>query len=187
MRNRISTKHSDKRLVKKAVSGDLKAYRKLFGRYQDQILYLSYDILGNYNRAKEVSEQVFLTAMEKLSDFGNTISFSAWLYRIVITKSLEVREEYYGDPDTIIETKLGQKQFKRQTVNVIKKNQISSSGLNDDIKSALLKLTTDQNIAIILNYFHKKSIREIAEIMDWNVDTVRINIIHAAEKLKSLL
>lgn len=187
MRNKRCIKPSDNRLVRKAVSGDFKATRKLFGRYQDRILYLSYDILGDYNRAKEVSQQVLLTALHKLSDFGNTITFSSWLYRIVISKSLEVREEYESDPDTIIETILGRRQFKSQMVHVSKKNRLSISGLQDDIKSALIKLSTDQSVAIILYYFHKRSIREIAEIMEWNVDTVRFNIVHAVEKLKPFL
>jgi RNA polymerase sigma-70 factor (ECF subfamily) len=144
-------------------------------------------MLGDYNRAKALSENVFLTALEKLSEFKNSISFSSWLYRIVISKSLEVREEHNGNPDTIIETKLERKQLKSQKVNQIGKNQLGSDGLQDAIKSALLELSHDQGIAIILHYFHHKSIREIAEIMEWNSDTVRTNIVHAVEKLKSFL
>ena len=49
------------------------------------------------------------------------------------------------------------------------------------------KLPADQAIAIVLFYREDKSVKEIADIMKKNQNTIKINLFRGREKLKELL
>ena len=53
---------SEPRLIRKSLKGDKSAFGKLVKLYQDQILYLAVDYLGNYEEAKDAAQDIFMKA-----------------------------------------------------------------------------------------------------------------------------
>ena len=80
---------SDLKFIRQAIKGNKAAFGKLVKLYQDQILYLAYDYLGNFEEAKDVAQDVFIKAYENLKDFNQKAEFKTWLYRITINTSID--------------------------------------------------------------------------------------------------
>ncbi len=53
--------------------------------------------------------------------------------------------------------------------------------------SAMGQLSSDHRTVVDLTYFHEIGYREIAEIMDCPVDTVKTRMFHARRHLKTML
>lgn len=175
--------HSDERLVKKALLGDKRALGKLLSRYQDQIFFLLYDIFGDYEQANDVVQKIFQKTSKSLNTFKNKITFSSWIYRMAIDTSLKIQQKHPRGHGTDVETKLPPQQFNGSNTGTKKNNKIYES----EIQSALVQLSWQQRITIILYYFHKRSVKEVADIMQWREDIVRTHIQRAVDKLRTTL
>ncbi len=80
---------SELKFIRKAIKGNKNAFGKLVELYQDHILFLVYDYLGNYEEAKDAAQDVFVKALENLKSFNKKAEFKTWLYRIAINTSID--------------------------------------------------------------------------------------------------
>jgi len=166
---------SDLRYIRKALNGNKNAFGKLVEIYQDQILYLAYDYLGNYEEAKDVAQDVFLKAFEKLKSFNQKAKFKTWLYQIAINTSLD----YLRKRKSRMEI---QNKIESDDSEIF--NDIAIDLWDDIFSEAINDLSEKQYTAIVLKYFHDKSTEEISEILECDINTVRVHLHRAIYKLK---
>lgn len=182
---------SEKQLVKKAKLGNKHAFGKLVEKYQHKILYLAYDLLGNYEDAKDLAQEVFIRAFEKLHQFQEQSHFSTWLYRIAVNLSIDIHRKQQRYPHQPLEKNLDEIHRSGNLAQSVGETSpeilIESDELKEQIENALEDLSLNQRTAIVLRYFHQKSSKEIAEIMGCKQNTVRFHIFRAMGKLKQYL
>jgi RNA polymerase sigma-70 factor (ECF subfamily) len=105
---------------------------------------------------------------------------STWIFAIAYRKALKASrrfDEPIEDPDADLrmsgedgpEQHLGRRQVREALVD------------------AMRQLSPDHRTVVDLTYFHEFGYREIAEIMDCPVDTVKTRMFHARRCLKSVL
>jgi RNA polymerase sigma-70 factor (ECF subfamily) len=168
----------DRQLVRLAINGNKAAFGKLAKKYRDAVLSLAYDFLGDYENAKDVAQDVFMTAFKNIGDFEENSHFSSWLFRITVLTSLNLqkakvpRGKYFKSKD-----------IKSDTGQVIAES-VGQNGIDDTLYTALKKLTDHQQSAIILRYFHDKSTRDIADTLECTESTVRGHLHRALQKLE---
>jgi RNA polymerase sigma-70 factor, ECF subfamily len=169
---------SENILIKKAINGDKNAFGKLIKLYQDQILYLVYDYLGNYEEAKDAAQDVFMKAYKNLKAFSQNSEFKTWLYRIAINTSID----YLRKRKSMLEA-----QNKIESNLVENRNTSTDIDLWDDnFSNAMSSLSENQYSAIVLKYFQDKSTKEISEILECDINTVRIHLHRGINKLKKI-
>lgn len=170
---------SEKNLIKKAKRGSRAAFGKLIEQIQDQILYLVYDHLGNYEEAQDVAQDIFVNAFEKIKNFDEKANFKTWIYKISINKCIDHlrKRKVMQNAHTKIESE-------RLNFNI----RPSENDLwDDEFLKALNTLSENQNSALILKYFQNKTTKEISEIMECDINTVRIHLHRGIQKLKNQL
>jgi len=167
---------SEPRLIRKSLKGDKSAFGKLVKLYQDQILYLAVDYLGNYEEAKDAAQDIFMKAYENLKQYNQKAEFKTWLYRIAINTCF----------DYLRKRKSIQNVQNKMKINHLDDNNIQSENVlwDDDFQDAINILSENQYTAIILKYFHSKSTKEIAAILECDVNTVRTHLHRGIRKLK---
>jgi len=84
MRQRATNHLSDDELVRQAKAGDLTAFDALVARHYEQVFALAFHLLGNADDAADATQEAFLKAFERLSQFRGDAAFSTWLYRITV-------------------------------------------------------------------------------------------------------
>jgi len=68
-------------LVRRAQQGDLNAFDRLVARYQDAVRGAAFGMLGDFDDAADIAQEVLLQAWRDLGDLREPASFPAWLYR----------------------------------------------------------------------------------------------------------
>jgi len=167
----------DRPLVRLAKNGNKAAFGKLARRYRDSVLTLAFDFLKDFESAKDVAQDVFMNAFKHIGDFEEKSRFSSWLYRITVNTCLDARKSNSRRRKFLLSKKgISDSEHKID-------ESIQSNGFDEILSKELNKLSHQERAAIVLRYFHDKSVREIAEVLDCTESTVRSHLYRALQKL----
>lgn len=75
-------KDEDSELVSLCQKGDVDAFEVLIKKYQKRMLNTAYRMIGDYEDACEVTQDVFVSAFKNINKFEKRFSLSTWLYTI---------------------------------------------------------------------------------------------------------
>jgi len=87
IRPQARSRGDERALIDRCLSGDDTAFDELTQRYQDMVFNLAYRLLGRYEEAVDVSQEVFLQVYRNLGKFRRDASLRTWIYRIVINRA----------------------------------------------------------------------------------------------------
>jgi len=173
--------------------GDNRAFGKLVKRYQNKVLYLAYDLVGNYYDAQDVAQNVFYQAFKSLTFFKAQSSFSTWLYRITTNAAIDFQRSKKRRQAMSLNQPMSGKKDDRELIDTLKdSNKPFDKKVEDLDMKKIIKKTTEslppqQRAAFVLKYFHDKPTEEIAEILNCDPITVRGHILRATLKLRKQL
>ena len=85
---------SDLDLIRRARLEDTSAYEFLVQRYISTIYGLCYGLIGARDEATAVSREVFVKAWKALGHFRDQSSFSTWICRIALNRSINFRKKH---------------------------------------------------------------------------------------------
>ena len=179
----------DRRLIRDAKSGNTKAFGKIVKKYQNKILYLAFDLTGNYEDAKDLAQEVFIKSFQNIARFQERAQLLTWLYRITVNLAIDHHRRRTRNRHQSLE----QDQIKSKMINHAAYSSFPSKSIlteleeRDEIEYALNKLSINQRTATVLKYFHQKTTQEIAEIMGCQETTVRNHIFRAMNNIKKIL
>jgi len=173
----MRTTDKEELLVRRAKSGDSEAFGQLVQIYQNQILYLAYDFMGDYEQARDIAQDIFMKAFNGIDSFEQRSSFGTWLKRIAVNTCKDALRKKQRMPEKT--------NLKPQLTSP--ENADRSDGHRDIIKKGFINLSANQKTAVVLRYFHGETISQIAEIMNINENTVRIHIHRAVQKIRQSL
>src|SRR5436190_13114574 len=88
----ITTSVTDEDLVLQAKNGNWDALEQLIGRHQAWIFNIAVRIVRKPEEAEDVTQEVLLKIVTKLSTFQGKSSFRTWLYRIVVNHVLNLKQ-----------------------------------------------------------------------------------------------
>jgi RNA polymerase sigma-70 factor (ECF subfamily) len=136
-------------------------------------------IVNDSFEAEDVMQEAFLAAFTKLNSFSGTVTFGAWLKRIVINKSLSSLKK-----STVMETVA----LEKVSVNDLINEEIKVNNVNVKfILNQVNKLKTNYRIVITLNLIEGYDCEEIAQIMEISYENSRTTLSRAKNKLRQLL
>ena len=87
--------HPDAALVARAQQGQLGAYEALYRAHAGRVYALCLRLSGDRERARELTQDVFVRAWERLGGFAGASAFATWLHRLTVNLVLE-RERSEG-------------------------------------------------------------------------------------------
>jgi len=70
-------------------AGDQKAQFQIYKLYYKAMYNTSLRIVNDTMEAEDIMQESFLSAFEKIETYSGTVSFGAWLKKIVINRSLD--------------------------------------------------------------------------------------------------
>lgn len=181
MEEHTKNKNLIETLVNKARTGDKDALTKLYGVFREKIYRYVFFKCGNHADAEDITNEVFLRMIQSIANFQwKGIGFSSWLFKIA---SNLVIDYYRNKSRRNIESI-----EKRDYIGETNWEQISEFLDNRDLFHAIYKDTDDltdlQKEVVNLRFIGDLSLKETAEAMSKNVNSVKA-IQHAAiKKLK---
>jgi RNA polymerase sigma-70 factor (ECF subfamily) len=173
----VSKLTTEDRLIQRARSGDRTAFGGLVQRYQNRILKLAYDFLGDFEQAKDAAQEIFMKAFNKVHTFEARSSFPTWINKIAVNTCLDIQRQQKRRPI--------HEQLSKQSAEQTSPTQALES--RDLLETALKDLSEKQKTVLILRYFQGMTVLEISEILEIAENTVRIHIYRAMNKLRQKL
>jgi RNA polymerase sigma factor (sigma-70 family) len=76
-------------LLDRCKTGDQKAQFQIYKMYYKAMYNTSLRIVNNAREAEDIMQESFLSAFEKIGTYSGTVSFGAWLKKMVINHSLD--------------------------------------------------------------------------------------------------
>ncbi|MFC1502255.1 RNA polymerase sigma factor [bacterium] len=174
---------NDEKWIKKAQQGSRHAFDKIIQNNIQSIFRLLYDMTGSYEDAQDLTQEAFLRAFLKIKQYSGKARFSTWLYRIAYNIAIDFQRQKkrYSNGDWTL-------QYDSTLLknNLLQKEE-AYSGENEEIETALTKLTGPQRMAIILHYYHGFKAKEIGEILNCSEGTIRVHLFRAIQHLRKEL
>jgi RNA polymerase sigma-70 factor, ECF subfamily len=162
-------------LVTAVQNGDLSCFGEIYDQTVEQIFRFVYFKTGERAIAEDLTQNVYLKALEKINQLKGNGSFTAWLYAI----ARNVIADYYRS--------------KNKTISLQLIGEIADSGNGHNIESketleetlkALETLNEEEREVIVLHCVEEYSFEEIAKLTKKSPGALRILKHRALGKLK---
>jgi RNA polymerase sigma-70 factor, ECF subfamily len=157
--------------------GDTDAFDAIVRRYQ-HILYVTViQIVQDLDRAKDVVQNVFIKAWQKIDTYNPDYRLYSWIYRIAINEALNAQRDQ-RDAESIPDD-LAHNESADHSLH-----QLEESAA---LQRAIHKLPLEQRIVLSLRYFEDLPYREIAQTLDIDEGLVKSRLHAARTGLRSTL
>jgi RNA polymerase sigma-70 factor (ECF subfamily) len=178
----------DEILVKKALQGDVKAFNRLVLRYQDTAYNVAYRIMGNGDDAADVVQESFVKAYQRLGQLRGG-SFKAWLLRIVTNTCYDKLRYRKRRPTVSIDDLAGDDSHSilLRSSTPCPEEAALRAEREEIIQQGISTLPPDQRAVLVLSDVEGFSYREIAEIVQVPIGTVRSRLARARAKMRDYL
>jgi RNA polymerase sigma factor (sigma-70 family) len=163
-------------------AGDQKAQFQIYKLYYKAMYNTSLRIVNDTMEAEDIMQESFLSAFEKIDTYSGTVSFGAWLKKIVINRSLDSlgkRKAVFED----IESHVG---IRDESHEESTRNEEVDVRV-EEVKEAIEKLPDGYRIILSLYLLEGYDHDEIAEIMNITSSTSRSQLSRAKQRLISEL
>jgi RNA polymerase sigma-70 factor (ECF subfamily) len=174
----------DAECVRRVQRGDIDSFEVLVRRHQKAIFNLVYRLLGNYDEAAEVSQDVFLSAFKSIHQFRGEANFSTWLYRIGLNHASTRRKSLNSAQRRQLPLD-GSEVIANSTVDPAK--NFEDKEIQQRVQQALNSLDAEDARIILLRDLQDIPYDEVAEILDLPVGTVKSRLHRARQALKTSL
>ena len=174
----------DQYYIDATIAGDVQAFAALVDRYKHMVYTLAMKIVKHTEEAEEISQDVFLKVFQVLNTFKGDSKFSTWLYKIAYYRSLDYIKKQKRQLNTSsIDSEI---EFHLPSIEGVL-DQFEVQERKQAIKRAIDKLPEADAVVITLHYFEELSLKEIAEVMNMEANTVKVRLFRSRKRLAVIL
>lgn len=179
-----------KEKIKQVKKGDQAAFEDVVKIFQNRIYHHCFRMVGNAYEAEDLAQEAFIRAYMNISSFDHHRKFSTWLYRIATNLTIDRlrkrKPDYYLDAE--IKGTEGLNMYSQLESNErLPEEEVESLELQNYIHQEIASLPPLYRSIIILRYIEEFSLKEISEIMDIPLGTVKTRIHRGREALRKKL
>lgn len=164
--------------VRAARDGDAAAFERLYRAYAGRIYALCLRMTGSSARARELTQDAFVRAWEKLGSFRGESAFSTWLHRLAVNvvlmdcRSTASRREDDLDHDE---------------VEPRYREALEQHGARIDLENAIAQLPPGARRVLVLHDIEGYSHEEIAALSGIAPGTSKAHLFRARQLLRKAL
>jgi RNA polymerase sigma-70 factor (ECF subfamily) len=179
----------DKSLIDACRAGNTEAFGVLVTRYQDRLYPTIFRLTGCADEARDLLQDAFLRAFEKLDRFQGESSFYTWIYRIAVNLALSGRRR--RRPLLRLNRDSGSGSAPIEPVYDPAESDPSAPLQRAErdrmIQDALNALATDHRAVVVMKEFDGLQYEEIAAMLEIPIGTVRSRLHRARCELRDRL
>src|SRR3954469_25023254 len=183
---RVAGAPTDNDLVAAVRRGHDRAFETLYERYHRRIAGYIYGMVGDYGRAEDIAQDVFMSALRRMRDTDRPIAFKPWVYEIAknacidqFRRSRRAEEVSYDAEEGLGAADYGRLVNGDPTPDVAldHKQQL------DHLRGALGGLSDLHHQILVMREFEGLSYREIGEKMGMSRPSVESTLFRARKRL----
>ncbi|MGC9316958.1 MAG: RNA polymerase sigma factor [Armatimonadota bacterium] len=178
---------SEEELIRAARAGDDEAFDLLVEAHYRSVYNTAYRMLGRPSAASDATQTTFLRVYEALDSFRGDASLSTWLYRITMNVCLDELRRRKNEPLSLTDEDddgepAGQRDLPDEAAEPAQTAE--QRELQKLVHEAIARLPEDLRTVIVLYDIRGLSYREIAEVLEIPLGTVKSRLNRARGALK---
>ncbi len=144
--------------------------KEIINKYADMVYRIALTRCGTIENAEDVFQDVFLKFSEKIPKFKNSEHEKAWLIRVTINLTKNVKNNNWNRKVISLD----------ENIPFEEKEEM-------DVFSAVCELPLNYKTVIYLSYYEGYKVKEIANLMNTNENTIKTWLSRSREILKEKL
>jgi RNA polymerase sigma factor (sigma-70 family) len=170
--------------VARARAGDADAWGELYRDFAPAIFRFCRRALPTREDAEDATMEIFMKLRDKLSQYDETRSFSAWLYRVAANHCWDIlrRRKIRQDKETedVEDVPL-------EHPDPSQLDKLIEQKTSEEVRHALQKLGARARMALVLRYYSDMSYDEIADALGVRRAFVGVVLLRARHELRQAL
>lgn len=178
----------EKQLIRECLAGRTEAFGELVIRYQDRLFNALAGILGSPDDARDIAQDAFVQAFQRLKTFRGQSAFYSWLFRIALNAAASQKRRTRRKPASI---DAAREQSGSDPADphpdAVPSHALEANERRVAVQNALARLPPEFRIPLVLKEIDGLKYQEIAAIIGCPVGTVRSRIHRARTELRQRL
>lgn len=174
---------ADGSLVEHLRQGDLEALGVLYERHRLQVFRVALAITHDHDLAEDVLQEAFLRINHYADRIDTRLPLAPWLYRVTVNLSctaIKRPSRWLVPLEGLIDRLIAPAQSAPEPCAEV--NEVRRA-----VQAAVDALPESHRIVVVLYYLSELSLKEIAEVLNCPVGTVKSRLHYARESLRSAL
>jgi RNA polymerase sigma-70 factor (ECF subfamily) len=182
----LATALADSELVQSTLAGRESDFAELVRRYQRPIAAYVYRMVGDYDAALDLTQEVFIKVYASLSRYRPEFKFSTWIYKIAHNAAIDhlrrhaTREAVANSDDNRAEATVESRRLSPE-------QESERSERCSEIEEVVQLLPAPYRELILLRHAQDLSYEEIAEVTGLPLGTVKNRLFRAREAMRAHL
>jgi RNA polymerase sigma-70 factor (ECF subfamily) len=184
----MDTLTSDEIIVERALTGDAEAFGEIVRRWERRIFALAYGMLGREDDARDATQETFLAAFRNLRGFRGEAKVSSWLHRIAVNQCITRQRRAKVRSESALEEE--QEKHSERFVTPLDHSPASLvEGRQETaaVRRAVASLPIELRQVVVMKEFEELTFREIADVLDLPLSTVKSRLYTAMKQLQMRL
>lgn len=173
-------------LVLRAQAGDRAALSELLAAAQERLYRVILRVLGRRTDAEDALQDVLVIVCRKLTWLSTPELFDAWSYRIATREAVRRGQRLRQEQVRLGAFALDWSASGGTTATALQAIGDTEEGaaLRDDLAPLIEQLSPNSRAVIVLHYYEKLALREVAEILALPIGTVKSRLADALRRLR---
>ena len=177
----------DRDLVATAVSGIEGSFEELVRRYQRPISAYVYRMVGNYESALDLTQEIFIKVYSSLQRYRSEFKFSTWIYKIAHNAAIDhLRRTSTREQSLVMGPENDQFDLPVESTRPSPEQESERKERRGEIESVVRALPANYRELIILRHSQDLSYEEIVEVTGLPLGTVKNRLFRAREMMREL-
>jgi len=176
---------ADRELVATAAQGVEGGFEELVRRYQRPISAYVYRMVGDYDCALDLTQEIFIKIYASLSRYRPEFKFSTWIYKIAHNAAIDHLRRNAGRERSINNgTESEPQQLTIESKGLSPEQQSEREERRIEIESVVRLLPTTYRELIVLRHSQDLTYEEIVEVTGLPLGTVKNRLFRAREMMR---
>src|SRR6266699_277225 len=174
----------DRELVSSAIAGREAGFEELVRRYQRPIAAYVYRMVGDYDAALDLTQEVFIKVYNSLARYRSEFKFSTWIYKIAHNAAIDHLRRHAVREQALTGSVDGERrEISIESRRLTPEQESERKERRSEIEAVVQSLPIAYRELIVLRHSQDLSYDEIAEITGLPLGTVKNRLFRAREAM----
>src|ERR1700752_69315 len=183
--SRDSTAARDRDLVAPAIGGVEGSFEELVRRYQRPISAYVYRMVGNYESALDLTQEIFIKVYNSLNRYRAEFKFSTWIYKIAHNAAVDpLRRTATREQPLVVGPEGDSFDLPLESARLSPEQESERKERRGEIEAVVRALPANYRELIILRHSQDLSYEEIVDVTGLPLGTVKNRLFRAREMMR---
>lgn len=175
---------TDQEIIDKILNEETRNYgfNILMETYQEKVYWVIRRMIIDHDESNDIAQEVFVKVWKNIDKFKGDSKLYTWIYRIATNEALNVlrkKKRRFFIPIHDVEHELAE--------NLESDVYYSGDEIQMKLQKAVLTLPEKQRLVFNMKYFEEMKFKDIAEIMEVSVGSLKAQYHHAVKKIEKII